>query len=330
LVEKAGANLRERSGFAPAVLDADQRTDQAQPPNTEVARRMALAIDALRRYDPAHAKEELLQALVLAPGYAPAYAYLAQAWKALGYDEKALASAQQAAANARNLPPAQRLQITRQVAIQKRQWPDALSADQQLLTLEPTNLEHHLGLIDDLLESGQPDAADAALTKLRALPGADDPRVEMTAARIGQIRGDTKAQALHAQRALTSAQQREEPALVAVAKRSLAIALGQLGENDKAEALARESIADFQRLENPKGEAGARTSLAIVLGAQNQPQAAREEYERALAIFQRIGDQNGLASYYSNMIAMRRRPRPDACSKSGARPVTSADRLGRC
>ncbi|HEY2395978.1 MAG TPA: protein kinase [Rudaea sp.] len=302
LVEKAGATLREKSGFAPALLDNQQRTDKAQPPNTEVARRMALAVDALRKYDPARAKDELLQALVLAPAYAPAYAYLAQAWKALGYDEKALASAQQAAAHAGNLPPGPRLQIERQVAIQKRQWPEALTADQGLLALDPKNLEFHLGLIDDLQAAGQQDAADAELTKVRSLPGADDPRVELKAADIAGVRNDPKGQSLHAQRALASAQQRDEPALAAQAKRLLGIALDLLGESEKAEAILRESIADFQRSENPKGEAGARTSLAIVLAGKNQPQPARDEYERALNVFQRIGDQNGLAAIYANMV----------------------------
>ena len=126
-------------------------------------------------------------------------------------------------------------------------------------------------------------------------------RSELKAADIGQIRGDPKAQSVHAQRALTNAQQRDEPALAAQAKRSLGIALDQLGENEKAQTLLRESIEDFQRSGNPKGEGGARTSLAIVLAGQNQPQRAREEYERALAVFQRIGDQNGLAAIYSNM-----------------------------
>ena len=301
LVEKAGANLREKSGFAPALADGEQKTGGMLPPNTEVARRMALAVDALRKYDPARAKDELLQALVLAPGYAPAYAYLAQAWKALGYDEKALASAQQAAANSARLAPVPRLQIARQVAIAKVQWKDAIEADRQLLALDPQNPELHLALIDDLLAANQPDAADSALARLREIPGADDPRIELKAAMIGQIRGDPKAQALHAQRALQSAQQRDAPALAAQARRSLAIALDQLGEHDKAEALLRESITEFQRAGNPKGEAGARTSLAIVLAGKNQPQPAREEYERALTVFQRIGDQNGLVAIYGNM-----------------------------
>jgi tetratricopeptide (TPR) repeat protein len=301
LVEKAGANLRERSGFAPALAATDTKAAGALPPNTEVARHMALAVDALRKYDPARARDELLQALVLAPGHAPAYAYLAEAWKALGYDQKALAAAQQAAANSARLPPMQRLQIARQVAVSKIQWKEAIDADQQLLALDAQNPEFHLALIDDLLGANQPDAADDALNRLRAIPGAEDPRVELKAAMIGQIRGDPKAQALHAQRALQSAQQRDAPALAAQARRSLAIAVDQLGEHDRAEALLREAVGEFLRAGNPKGEAGARTSLAIVLAGKNEPQAAREEYERALTVFQRIGDQNGLVAIYSNM-----------------------------
>ena len=48
------------------------------------------ALDALNKERPARASDELLEAVALAPGYAPANVYLAQAWKNLGYDAKAL------------------------------------------------------------------------------------------------------------------------------------------------------------------------------------------------------------------------------------------------
>ena len=111
LVEQAGASLREKSGFAPARLSPEHSTDKAQPPNADVARYMGAALDALRRSDPAKAKEALLKAIALSPGYAPAYVQLAQAWKMLGYDAKALAAARQAAAHSEGLPPEQRLHI---------------------------------------------------------------------------------------------------------------------------------------------------------------------------------------------------------------------------
>jgi tetratricopeptide (TPR) repeat protein len=301
LVEKAGASLRAKSGFAPVALDREQSTDKAQPPNVEVARRVGLALNALREYDPARARDELLQAEIVAPGYAPTYLYLAQAWKDLGFDARALAAAKQAELHAEGLPRRQRLQIARQVALQQAQWSAALEADRALLHLDPGNPELQLDLAGDLLKAGDPDQADAALAKLRSVAGGDDPRIELAAAAIGQVRGDPKSQIQHAESALRMAQKRDAPALAAKAKRVLGIALDQVGEHDRAASLLREAIADFQRSANPKGEAGARTSLAILLAGRNQPKEARAEYQSALDLFQRVGDRGGTAAVYSNI-----------------------------
>lgn len=302
LVIKAGLSLREKTGFAPITASEEKEVDNAQPPNTEVARRMGLALDALNESDPARAKGELLEAVALAPGYAPAYVYLAQAWKKLGYDAKALAAAQQAAANSANLSPDQQLRIAREVAVQKSEWPKAVDLDKQVLAREPRNPEFHLAYIDDLLNAGNPQGANTALAELRKLPGIEsDPRVELIAASVADTQGDPKAQAQHAARALQLAQARDEPALAAEAKRNWGLARDALGEHKEGEALMRQAIADYQRVKNPKAEANARTSLANILDDNNQRQAAREEYQRALTIYQRIGDQSGLAAIYSNL-----------------------------
>ena len=110
LVDHAGASLRANLGYAPVSADDARRIDKAQPPNIEVARRMGNALDALRRRDPARAKEELLQAIALSPGYAQAYLRLSEAWAMLGYDTKALATAEQAAAHSQNLPKLEQFQ----------------------------------------------------------------------------------------------------------------------------------------------------------------------------------------------------------------------------
>jgi serine/threonine-protein kinase len=84
LVEKAGVALREKSGIEPPSAKQVRQADLAQPPSTAVARRMGLALEALSKSDPAKARDELMEALALAPGYAPAYLQLARAWKKLG------------------------------------------------------------------------------------------------------------------------------------------------------------------------------------------------------------------------------------------------------
>ena len=302
LIAQAGLSLREKSGFAPITAAEKQEAGNEQPPNTEVARRMGLALDALHKSDPARARDELLEAVALAPGYAPAYVQLAQAWKMLGYDAKALAAAQQAAANSANLSPEQQLRIAREVAVQKSEWPKAIELDKQMLAREPQDPEFRLTYIDDLLNAGNQQEANAALAELRKLPGMEgDPRVELKAATSAETKGDTKAQAQHAERALQLAQVRDEPALAAEAKRKLALARNALGEHQEGETLMRQAIADYQKVANPKAEANARTSLANILDDNNQRQAARGEYQRALAIYERIGDQSGLAAIYSNL-----------------------------
>jgi tetratricopeptide (TPR) repeat protein len=301
LVEKAGAELRGKLQLTAGSATELQQVARAQPSTYELSRRMGIAQEALHNSDPARARDELLNAVVVAPDYAPAYLLLARAYKTLGYDAKALAEAQRAAANSSNLPPAQQLQIKREVAVQRAEWVDALAADRRLLELDPKDPDFHLALVSDLLNSGNPDAADAALATLRELPGSDDPRIELAAVDIARTRGDLKAYREHAQKALESAQARDETGLVAHARRQLGIALDQTGESDRAAALFREAIADFQRIDNPGGEAGARTSLGLLLQRTNQKLEAMEEYERALAIYQRIGDQDGLAAIYSNI-----------------------------
>ncbi len=304
LVERAGAELRTQLGFSLIGEDAKQEVARAQPPSTEVARHMGIALDALRKNNAALARAELTEVNVLAPNYAPAYAYLADAQKALGYDAKALAAAQQAQTLSVNLPQRQRLQIARSVAVQKADWARALEVDRQIVALNPSDPEAHLSLADDLWNAGDLDAADKALKALRAMPGGDDPRVDLRAASIARTRGDAKASAEYAQRALQTAQSRDEIGLAADAKRKLGIAREQMDQREEAATLYRQAIADYQQVGNPKGEADARTDLAILSHDNNQLVVANEEYQHALHIYQNIGDQRGLAVIYINFVRL--------------------------
>ncbi len=302
LVDRTGADLRTKLGFAAISTAEKQEVDRTQPTNTDVARHMGIALDALRKSDPVRAKGELLDALALAPDYAPAYVYLAQAWKALGYDAKALAAAQQAAAKSNGLSQEQRLRIDRQVAVQKSEWSKAVGLSKQLIALDPGNPETRLDLYDDLINAGESAQATAAFAELRKLQGLDgDPRVELAAAKAARDQGDPKAQAQHAERALQQAQSRDQLELAAEAKRELSLARDALGSHDEAEKLMRQAIADFQRSENPKSEANARTSLANLMTGSKRPHEASDEYQLALKIYQRIGDQSGIAAIYGNL-----------------------------
>jgi serine/threonine-protein kinase len=305
LIEKAGATLREQAGYSDLTPEVMRQTGEAQPPNTDVARAMGTALEALRRYDFARAKDELLNIVAMAPGYAPAYLYLAQTWKHLGYDAKALAAAQQAAAHSEGLPPDLRTRIAREVAVHKADWAQAIALDRQSLAADPQNAERHLALIDDLTNAGQWAEVDTALEAVRKLPDSvDDPRIDIAAATAALRRSDPQAQAAFANAALRKALGRDESALAAQAKYRLAQALEIQGKLDEAESQFRELVAEFQRLDHPRGEANTHVELAIIHDTRNQPDAARSEYEQALEIYRRIGDEKGKTLIYQDLMRM--------------------------
>ncbi|MBS0555809.1 MAG: protein kinase [Proteobacteria bacterium] len=303
LVRNAGDALRGKLGFATVSGEARNQVERAQPPNTDVARFMGQALDALHRSDPAKARDALLQVVVLAPGYAPAYELLARAWEDLGYDAKAHAAAQNALAYSDGLPPQQRLRIEREVAVQDADWDKALALDRQVLDGDPRNPESFLVMIGDLLRAGKTDAAGETLDELRKLPGvATDPRIELAAARIAGARTDPQAQLRHAERALQLAQARDEQAQVTQATYETGKAYYSLGDNVRAQSALKAALQHSQRIDNPRLEANAQVMLGLLNFRLNQPQAATDDYEAALDIYQRIGDQRGRATVYDNLM----------------------------
>jgi DNA-binding winged helix-turn-helix (wHTH) protein/TolB-like protein/Tfp pilus assembly protein PilF len=305
LVTQTGATLRGKLGASSPSAETLSLVANEQPPSADVARRMGFALDALRNYDAARARDELLEAVAEAPGYAPAYTYLAQAWSALGYRDKALAAAEQAARNAASLPAEQRLQAEAMVESARSEWSQAASAWQALAKLKPANLEYRLQWIDAQIAAGTAAQAQGTLRDLRRLPNAaGDPRVELAAARIAGSLDDAKGNAEHAANALRQAQQRDTPGLVSDAQLQLASARNYLGQSADARTSVTLAITGYRAIRNPRGEANARRLLALVLSNLKQGQDAREEYQRALALYQSIGDVGGIASVYRDLCNM--------------------------
>lgn len=305
LVTKTGARLRDKLGISSPGAEALGLIANEQPPSVDVARRMGFALDALRHYDPARARDELIQAVAETPGYAPAYTYLAEAWSALGYREKALAAAAQAARNAADLPAEQRLQADAVVESERSNWGKAADAWQALAKLKPLNPDYRLHQIDAQIAAGTAPQAQLALTDLRRLPDvAGDPRIELVAARVARALDDAKGDADHAAKALRQAQQHDVAGLVADAQLELAAASTHLGSLDAARADLAAAIDGYRSIRNPRGEADARRTLAAVLADLNRIQEAREEYQRALALDQSVGDVAGVARVYRDLSNM--------------------------
>jgi eukaryotic-like serine/threonine-protein kinase len=305
LVRRAGATLRSKLGAHSADTETVRLVANAQPPSVDVARRLGFALDALQHYDAARARDELLEAVAEAPGYAPAYTYLAQAWSALGYRDKALAAAEQAAQHAANLPPEQRLQTDAVVDAEHADWTKAAAAWQALVQMKPLNAEYRLQSIDAQIAAGATAAAQATLRELQRLPGAaTDPRVELAAARIAGALDDPKGAEQHAADALQLAQQHDAVGLIADAQLALGGARTHLNKNEEARTGLTASIAAYRAIRNPRGEAAARTTLARALEYLSSNDEAREEYQRAMSLDQSVGDLAGVADVYRKLSSM--------------------------
>ena len=303
LVAQAGAGLRGDFGLHPATAETLRLTANAQPPSAEVARHLGFALDALGNYDAARARDELLLAVAQAPGYAPAYVYLARAWSMLGYRAKAIAASKQAVANAHGLPEEQQLQIRAQQSALQGDRAQAIAAYRSLADLRPGDPDYRLQLVKALIAGGDHAQADAVLAAARKLPAlTDDPRIELAAVQLASAQGDAAAFVeTHARRALQLARERGEDGLIAEARLQLGVVLDTTPE---AGALLRQAAADFRRIGNPHGEAQAWQNLGNLQFGQNQVTAARETYQRAMSIYQGIGDLGGEAAVYDDLSRM--------------------------
>jgi DNA-binding winged helix-turn-helix (wHTH) protein/tetratricopeptide (TPR) repeat protein/TolB-like protein len=305
LVAKAGVGLRDKLGVMPPDKQALGLVAAEQPPNVDVARRMGFALDALTHYDPARARDELLEAIAQAPGYVPAYAYLAESWSALGYHDKALAAAGQAAQNAANLPLEQRLLTEAVLEAERGAWAKAVDAWQALVQQKPLDPEYRLHLIDAQIAAGDAVHAQVTLDELRRAGNASaDARTELAAARLAAAVDDSKGSAEHAANALRLSQQHDAAGLVADALLQLAAAQTRLGERETARSNLTKAIDGYRSIRNPRGEADARRALASVLADLNRGQDAREEYQHALALDQSVGNAGGVARTYRDLCEM--------------------------
>jgi DNA-binding winged helix-turn-helix (wHTH) protein/tetratricopeptide (TPR) repeat protein len=305
MVGQAGTTLRSKLGVTAPTPESMSLLGNAQPPTPDIARRVGFALDALDHHDAARARDELLEAVSQAPGYAPAYRELARAWSLLGYRQKAAAAAEQAASRAAGLPQGQRLEVEAVVAEMRYDWKLAGERWGALVEARPRVPEYRLELIDALLAGGNAAAAQAALSGLRALPSeTDDARVDLAAARVARAHADVKTEADDAAVALHKARHREAPGLVADALVELATAHWHLGRNDDSRRESVAAIEDYRAIGNPRGEATARRLIGAVLAETGHGQEAREAYQQAMALDQSIGDIGGVGGVYRDMCQM--------------------------
>lgn len=302
LVARAGTEIRAKLGAQAEPREvAASRT--ALPSNPDAVRLYSEGLRRMRVFDNMSARDVLEKAVAAQPDFALAHSALAQVWSALGYDSRALASAQKAMELSKTLPEDQRLEIEGRYFEMKRDWAGAIGVYRHLWQDHPDDLEFGLRLARVEGSKGDTQAGLKTLAALRKLPSPqkDDPRIDLAEGSLAALKSDYKRQRELAQQAAAKAQSSGARLLLARARLVEGWALDD--QSQFPEAIAAFSAAEglFRDAGDRNGMATAFNDLGIVLQKQGDLAGAREKLAEARAGFEHIGDENGLGAVLTNL-----------------------------
>ncbi|MBP7588213.1 MAG: protein kinase [Thermoanaerobaculia bacterium] len=306
LVAEVGERLRELLGSA--GRDSQAAATASAPSNPRAARLYSEGLLKLRNFEPSAARELLEQAAAADPAHPMVRAALAQAWSALGFEERAGQEAERALAQAAGLPAEERLGVEGLAAELRRDWPRAQEIYGRLWTAFPDNLEYGLKLTRSQIDGGR--AADALLTivALHDLPEPDrsNPRIDLAEAAAALATSSFSRQRDAARRAAARAEALNAPLLVAEARLREAEALRRLGDGAGASAASDASRLLYVAAGDRVGEASALTVAAGSLFDRGDLAAARAATEVALARYREAGDRGGVARSLNSLAVVAR------------------------
>lgn len=302
LVGRAGREMRAKLGATvPPAGDVDWRT--VLPGNPEAARLYSQGLAHLRVFENLAASEALLKCVTLEPNFALGHAALAQAWSALGYDVRAVSSAQKAQSLSNSLPEDERLKVEGRYYELQHDWAGAIAAYRHLWQDFPDDLESGLRLAAAQTAAGNFNDALATLSSLRSAPPQqrDDPRIDLAEAAIAARNADYKRQQALAENATSKAQSTGARLLLARAQLVKGWALDDQSQLQEAKEAYTSARQIFEQAGDRDGTATALNNLGIVLQKQGDLSGARQYLEQARDVFREVGDKNGYGSALTNL-----------------------------
>jgi eukaryotic-like serine/threonine-protein kinase len=301
LVARVGKRLRRELGVREAGEPGEVRA--ALPSSPAAARLYSEGLNKLRLFDPAGARDLLVQAVATDPDNALAHAGLSAAWSALGYDGKASEEAKAAYDLAADLPQEERLGIQGRYLETVQDWSRAAEIYWNLWSLFPDNLDYGLRLAAAQTAAGKVEDALATAAALHNLPppSNEDTRIDLAEAMAAGARADFKRQQTAASRAAAKAQAHGAPLMVAQARLLECRALRNLGQAQQALDTCEDGRRLYAAAGDRAGVAEALIHAANVLFDRGDLAAASPLYEEALATYREIGNRGGEAGALNNI-----------------------------
>ncbi len=275
----------------------------ALPSNPAAARLYAEGLAKSRLYDNVAASELYQRVIRLQPEFAPAYSAIAMAWFALGHDAKATDALTKAVNLAHNLPQPVRLETKARYRELTGDWTQAIEIYSRLQQSYPDNLDYGLELAraQDSLGNSVEAAATIATLRKSSLINQDDPRIDLTDARIAEHLGEFKRQLAVAETAAGKSERIGARLQLARAKLFEGYASEDLGDfrgASDAYAVAKKTFGEYGDLDD---SAVAAVGIGTSLLKQGDIAGAKRTFLQALNVFRKNGDQAGLAVGLSNL-----------------------------
>src|SRR5581483_642830 len=302
LVVQAADELRAKVGATlPPEGDVDWRA--VMPSNTEAERLYSEGLAHLRRSENVLASELLQRAVALEPGFALGHAALAEAWQALGYNGRALSSAQKALSLSTTLPEDERLKVQGRYYELQNDWAGASSAYRHLWQDYPDDVESGLRLAEVQISAGNTADALTTISNLRSLPAPlkDDARINLAEASVAAYNADFKHQQQLAEQAAEKAQKMGARLLLARARLVQGWALDDQSQFEQALRAYSTAQQIYQEAGDLDGTATAMNDVGIVLQKQGYLRGAHDKLQRAQEIFRQLGDKSGLGAVLTNL-----------------------------
>lgn len=305
-VTRAGVELRERMGLEGRPPEADASLKASVPTSSAAAQLYAEGMDKLRRFDALGAKELLEKAVQQDPNYALAHSALAEAWSALGYDERAKEE------DAKALPLSKSLSREEQGLIKGRldefssHWGDAATVYLSLSTIYEGNIDYGLRGANAEIRGGKPQDALKTLADLRATSGAagQDPRIDLSEADAAEMMGDFKRQEAAASRAAEKATAQGMRRVAADADWHRCTAQVNLGDAAAAKSACEKARDSAKAVQDPLLEARSLTGLGNALENAADVTQALEYHKQALQLVRGIGAQRDIAGALLNIAGL--------------------------
>lgn len=307
VVTNAGIQLREKLGIAGAPALAVETLKASVPASSAAAQLYAQGMARLQAFDAQGAVEPLEKAIKEEPDYALAHSALAEAWSALGYDQKAKDEDTRALHLAGSLSPEERGMIQGRLDEFSSQWDKAATFYLSLKTLNEDNIDYGLRQANAQIGGGNPKAALATIADLRATPGAaaEDPRIDLAEADAAEMLGDFKQQQAAAARAADKASQHGMRRVAAEAQWHECTALVNQGNAATAVSTCEKARDAARAAKDPLLEARSLTGLGNAFGDEGNIIQALDCHQQALKLVQGIGAQRDIAGALLNIANLK-------------------------